>query len=323
MNILVADLGGTKARLAWANESLELTSVNEYLTQNYSGFYAILDAFLQQSSRKPHIISIGIAGSILSSTVHMPNLGWTIDRLDLQRSYGANEVFFLNDLEAFAWGVGMVARVSNLKEGISAVGNKAVIAAGTGLGMAVIHRVNEYEIPFSTEGGHCSFAPRQGDEKLVEFISGKCDGHASWERVVSGKYGFSNLLEFLKVSFEKSLYEVFKKVDSENVGPLIVEQARSGNPLALGVMERFCYYYGAESSNLALKSFAVSGVYVAGGIALKIKDFLIEKPWFREGFLNKGRYRDFLMPIPVYLLEDELAALKGAAKRALPNKWFN
>jgi glucokinase len=322
MNILVADLGGTKACLAWADESLHLTSVSEYLTHNYSGFYAILDTFLKSSIKRPDVISVGIAGSVLSSTVHMPNLGWTIDRLDLQKTYGAKVVFFLNDLEAFAWGVDTGGKFSVLKEGVAALGNKAVIAAGTGLGMAIIHRVNDQEIPFSTEGGHCSFAPRLGDEKLVEFISSKCEGHASWERVVSGKFGFSNLLEFLKNSFEKSQYDVFRKIDPENVGPMIVDQARSGNPLALGVMERFCYYYGAESANLALKSFAVSGVYVGGGIAKKIKDFLIEKPWFREGFLNKGRYREFLMPIPVYLLEDEQAALKGAAKRALTDKMF-
>ena len=82
-------------------------------------------------------------------------------------------------------------------------------------------------------------------------------------------------------------------------------------------MERFCYYYGAQSSNLALMSFAVGGVYLAGGVALKIKDFLTQKPWFTEGFLNKGRYREFLSPIPVFLLEDELCALRGSAKKVL------
>ncbi|MEI8025861.1 MAG: ROK family protein [Pseudomonadota bacterium] len=317
MNIVVADIGGTKARLGLVDAHLNLKEVMDFPTSEFPHFTAILESYLFKLKLQPDAIGIGVAGAVQGDSVFMPNLGWTLNGPEIRASFKVKDVIFLNDLEAFAWGVETSERTSVLKPGNAVSGNRAVIASGTGLGMAVIHSHNGKFIPFATEGGHVSFAPRPGDEGLAAFISSKCDGHASWERVVSGKYGFSNLLEFLKKDFDSSHYEVFKRCPSESVGSEIGIQAHSGNPLAVAVMERFCYYYGAQSSNLALMSFAVGGVYLAGGVALKIKDFLTQKPWFVDGFLNKGRYREFLAPIPVLLLEDELCALRGSAKKVL------
>jgi len=317
MNIVVADIGGTKARLGRVDANFNLKDVLDFPTSEHRDFSAILEKYLFQLKLQPDAIGIGVAGAVQSDTVYMPNLGWTLKGADIREKFKVEDVVFLNDLEAFAWGVQASERTTVLKPGKAVSGNKAVIASGTGLGMAVIHAHGGRDIPFATEGGHSTFGPRPGDEELAKFIASKCDGHASWERVVSGKYGFSNLLEFLKHDFDSSHYEVFQACPPETVGSDIGTLARSGNPLAAAVMERFCYYYGAQSSNLALMSFAVGGVYVAGGVALKIKDFLIDKPWFMEGFLNKGRYRDFLSPIPVLLLEDEFCALRGSAKKVL------
>jgi len=319
VKILVADLGGTKARLAWSDAELGLSEITDYSAKEYSDFQSVLDAFFAKTGRIPDMIAVGVAGPVLDGKVHMPNLGWHLDQRVLASNNKTEKIFFLNDLEAFAWGVGTVASPRIIKSGTFRSGNKAVIASGTGLGMAVIHSFNGLEIPFATEGGHTTFAPRLGDEGLWKMISQKYDGHASWERVVSGKFGFANLLEFLKPNFSHVDFLPFASAEGEEVGALITSAARRGNPLALAVMERFCYYYGAEAANLALKSFAVGGIYVAGGIAAKISDFILEKPWFLEGFLNKGRYRDFVEPIPVFLIEDELCALRGSAKRALFN----
>jgi glucokinase len=317
MNILVADIGGTKARLGMADFHLKLSNVVDFPTSDYPDFVSVLESYLDRIHVKPDAIGIGVAGAVQGDSVFMPNLGWTLNGREIRERFRIQDLCFLNDLEAFAWGVDTAEKTSVLKRGVKAPGNKAVIASGTGLGMAVIHSHRGFDIPFATEGGHSTFGPRPGDEGLAKFIAAKCDNHASWERVVSGKYGFSNLLEFLKVEFDQSHYECFKNCAPESVGSEIGLWAQKGNPLATAVMERFCYYYGAQSSNLALMSFAVGGIYVAGGVALKIKNFLLETPWFVDGFLNKGRYREFLTPIPVVLLEDEFCALRGSAKKVL------
>lgn len=78
----------------------------------------------------------------------------------------------------------------------NANGNKAVIAAGTGLGEAGIYWDGKQYHPFACEGGHVNFGP--GNElqmDLLKFLFNKYS-HVSWERVLSGP-GFLNIYEFL------------------------------------------------------------------------------------------------------------------------------
>jgi glucokinase len=201
-----------------------------------------------------------------------------------------------------------------LQKGRPRPGNRALIAAGTGLGEATLFWQGGAYVPSASEGGHTSFSPTSQDQvELLRHLLGRYE-HVSWERVVSGIDGFRNLADFLHVSGRITLPPEIplESLNSRDVGPIVTEAASSGEKWAQVVMEWFVRLYGAEAGNVALKSMAVGGVYIAGGIAPKILPWLMQGE-FVAAFAEKGRFTDFLREIPVHVVTDEHAALRGAA----------
>jgi len=100
--------------------------------------------------------------------------------------------------------------------------------------------------------------------------------------------------------------------DRPNAPAAVTAGAAAGDPLCRQTVELFCRLYGAEAGNLALKTLATGGVYVAGGIAPKIVPSMTDGR-FRDAFLDKGRMRVLLEQMPVRLVLDTQAGLLGAA----------
>jgi glucokinase len=320
---LVIDLGGTKARMAFAtNGSVDWNSVKDIPSNEHPSMTSAILAYFNDlnmnSSLKIDGISVGIAGPVSGDTAEVTNLGWTITKNSLKENlsnFEIKRVELLNDLEAFAWGViGLnTEELSAINTGKVQSGNKGVVAAGTGLGMAgIVEAANGKLFPFATEGGHTTFVPRSGDEKLLKLLSEKYNGHVSFERVVSGKFGFQNLFEVYSKDFSDKEKDAFN-IESGNWGAESARLARENNPLAIKIIDSFLYYYGVVAANFALMQKATGGIFIAGGIAPKIKDLLLTRPSFMEGYLYKGRFSDFLKDIPVYLVEDDKSALLGSA----------
>lgn len=317
MVLVALDIGGTKVTVATATADLAGKVTLGEVTRHGSGDHPDLVQLLRArlDGVAPAAVAIGVAGPVLGRVVRLTNLPWSIDADQIETALGC-PVVLINDLEAHGWAVAQASPddLVTLQTGRPRPGNRALIAAGTGLGEATLFWAEGRHIPSASEGGHASFAPTSAEEVGLLAYLLRTYEHVSWERVVSGIDGFRHLTEFLSTSGRIVLPPTLEPGDIKrrDMGPVVTLAAASGEDWAQTVMAWFVRLYGAEAGNLALKSMAVGGVYIAGGIAPKIL------PWLRgggfvQGFVAKGRFGDFLREIPIHVVIDEHAALKGAA----------
>ena len=199
----------------------------------------------------------------------------------------------------------------------TAVGHRGLIAAGTGLGEALLIWDGKTHRPIPSEGGHCDFAARTDREiALLKYLRKTLNGRVSWERVVSG-IGIQNIYAYLR-DVEKIDEPTWlrKRMTVEDPNAVIGECAEDGSsPLCAETMQTFAAAYGAETGNIALKVLATGGMYLGGGIAPKTLKTLAGGG-FMQAFLDKGRLSPLLESIPVRVILDESCALLGAAAYA-------
>jgi len=318
--ILAGDIGGTKTHIAlYASErdKLHLEAQETYSSKDYPGLEEVLKEFRDQNKQPILRACFGVAGPVLNGTVKTPNLHWVIRASRLTRSLKLKTVTLLNDLEASAYGIFTLKprELVSLSPGKGKrLGNKALIAAGTGLGEAVLYHDGAEYVPSASEGGHGDFAPRNEIEiELLRYLIGKF-GHVSFERVLSGP-GLWNIYEYLKQSgrLEEPRWLADKLEAADDRSAVVTQLALAGeSAICERALELFVSSYGAEAGNLALRAKATGGIYLGGGIAPKIIGKL-KQPTFMHAFTDKGRYGELLTGIPVRVILNEQAALQGAA----------
>ena len=325
--LLVGDIGGTNTRLALYEYSDTLKQVCEdrFLSSNYNSLYSAINFFLKKNGKdiKIKAASFGIAGPVKDGICKATNIPWVIDIQALKKELKIENIFLLNDLQANAYGINALDEDEFfvINEGKKNHGNACILAAGTGLGEAGMYFDGVMKIPFATEGGHTDFAPRNEIEiELFRYLK-NIYGHVSYERILSGM-GINNLYRFLvdikKVQINKIFDEEIKKHSQPQV--VITQKALNNEcTVCVDVFNWFVSLYGAESSNLALKHFAIGGVYIGGGIAPKILNFFKNKN-FMNAFIDKGRFSNLVNDIPVKLILNERATLLGAAYFAFINR---
>ena len=323
--ILAGDIGGTKTALAWVDEGAIVGS-RTYSSAHYNSFTDIVREFVaERAPEEGRATCFGVAGPIVKGIVKTTNLPWVIDAKDFHALLGRSSVRLNNDLEAIAYGVTAIGEVGDdafvtLNAGRSdGPGNAAVIAAGTGLGEAGLYWDGRVHRPFASEGGHASFAPRDDIEiGLLRFLLAE-HGHVSWERVLSGP-GLHNIYRFLRdVRHADEPPWLAGRIRDHDPAAVIAECALDhASPLCEQALGVFVSLYGAEAGNLALKTLATGGVFVAGGIAPKILPRLTDGT-FLQAFLGKGRLRSVLEAIPVRVVVSDTVALLGAARAAVSN----
>ena len=321
--ILAGDIGGTKTHLAlfsYDNKNLKTEFQKTYPSQEYSGLEPVLREFLAAGKHRIGRASFGIAGPLVDGKVNPPNLRWVVDRLSVAETLELPAVSLLNDLQAAAYGIFTLApdEFLVLNEGvIRRPGNKVLVAAGTGLGETIIFDDGKNYYPLASEGGHADFAARNDLEiELLRYLIDRF-GRVSYERVVSGP-GLANIYDFLKDRAGFAVPGPFaeKIAAAQDRSPLISQAGLAGEPeIAVQALAMFVSVYGAEAGNLALKGKAIGGVYVGGGIAPKMLNKLKDGT-FMQAFNDKGRYQDLVSSIPVYVILNEKAALRGAAYHA-------
>jgi glucokinase len=324
--ILAGDIGGTHSRLALfetAGGLLTLISEEAYPSREYDGLEDVVSRFLHNGHSRKGAIQVdaacfGIAGPVQNGRAQVSNLPWIVESARLSRDLKFS-TFLINDLEANAWGIELL-RSSDLvtinRGSQEAVGNQAVVSAGTGLGEAGLFWDGCRHHAFACEGGHTDFAPRTDLEiELLRYLLTKFD-RVSYERVLSGP-GLVNIYEFLRDTKPGDepdwLREQIRLADP---AAAISQAALDGlSPLAEKALDVFVGIYGAEAGNLALKLFATGGVFIGGGIAPKILPKLNTRQ-FLDAFVDKGRLRPVLEATPVHVIVNENAALLGAARCA-------
>lgn len=319
---LAGDVGGTKTVLALFDgtaEGLTLAREATFRSHDYRTFEDLLAAFLtDRSAPPPHAACFGVAGAVVEGHAHTTNLPWDLDEAQLAQCLKVGRIKLLNDLEATAYGM-LHLRAEELvplnpKVGPGRKGNAAVIAAGTGLGEAILYLDGGHYDPIASEGGHGDFGPRNDIEiELLQHLRRSFGGHVSYERVLSGP-GVHNIYSFLRDSGHGSeSAEVAARLKSGDPNATISELGLSGaDPLCVATIDLFCSIYGAEAGNLALRAVAVGGVYVGGGIAPKLLPAL-QRGRFMESFVAKGRFQEFLESIEVKVALNQRTALLGAA----------
>jgi glucokinase len=318
--ILAGDIGGTKTHLALFSrdgEKLKSEVDETYPSKEYSGLEPVVREFLAGKKVSIGRACFGVAGPVLNGVIKTSNLPWVVDSRQLAKTLDLPGAALLNDLEAAAFGIFTLEadEILCLNRGIARrPGNKALIAAGTGLGEAILYDDGRDYHPIASEGGHADFAARDDLEiDLLRYLIPRF-GHVSYERVVSGP-GISNIYDFLRDSGRYDEPPGFKEelAGSEDRSVAISQAGLAGEPLiCVKALDIFVSLYGAEAGNLALRAKTTGGLYVGGGIAPKLLSKLREGSFMRA-FLEKGRYEEFVSAIPVYVILNETTALQGAA----------
>jgi glucokinase len=320
--ILAGDIGGTNSRLAFFTrhgKRLEPVAEQTYASRDHENLETIVKKFVSSHDLPVDVACFGIAGPVKNGRSEAVNLAWTVDSRQLAHLLRIDTVELLNDLEAYAYGIAMLAPEDfvQLNPGVpEASGNAAVIAAGTGLGEAGLYWDGLQHRPFACEGGHTTFAPSDPLQmELLGFLMREF-GHVSWERVVSGP-GLLNIYRFLRDTGrgEEPAW-LTSEMQQHDPSAVISQAALAGtSALCSQALDLFVSLYGAEAGNVALKIMAAAGVYVGGGIAPKIVKKLTD-PTFMQAFVAKGRLKPLLQEIPVHIIMNDRTALLGAARFA-------
>ena len=329
--ILAGDVGGTKVHLAlysFGEGRLKSLREQKFPASEFPSLDAVVDHFLTDEEGGEHhdrseiqAACFGVPGPVRDGRLKLTNLPWTLDAHELATKLQVQHIFLINDLEANGYGIPELSPSSiyTLHPGDStAVGHRGLIAAGTGLGQALlIWDGKSRHVPIASEGGHCDYAPRTDREvRLFEYLRHTLKGRVSWERVVSG-LGIKNVYAYLRddEKMEEPAW-LRDRLHEEDPNAVIGSCAEDGSsPICFDTMQLFSAAYGAESGNIALKVLAMGGLYLGGGIAPKVLKTL-QNGAFTEAFLDKGRLSPLLQAIPVRVILDDTCALLGAAAYA-------
>ena len=296
MKILAGDIGGTKSELAIfdTDKPQVLRLGMGFLNHKQANLIFMLRNFIANADMPLQAACLAVAGTVRNGCCHVPNLSWILDEQELSVALGIERVTLLNDLVATAHGMLTLPpeELMVIKTGISeAKGNIALIAAGTGLGEAILfhHEEDGYQVAAS-EGGHVDYAPNNEEEiELLRYLWSRF-GHASWERVVSG-LGLVNIYDFLSqtAKLAESTQVTSRIMAAADRAAAIAQTAQlKESPRCVLAMDIFLHNYGAASGNLAPKALATGGIYIGGGIAPKLPSG-IWKGSFMQAFCNKGR----------------------------------
>jgi glucokinase len=317
---LAGDIGGTKTNLAvYAYESDRLVpkKIASYPSQGHATLAEIIRIFLGGEFSDVLQACFGVAGPVKGGVVQVTNLPWIVDAGALRNDLNFKQVSLLNDLEANAYGINTLLPHEllslNPQGDPRQVGNRALIAAGTGLGEAGLLWDGMTHRPFASEGGHSSFAPNDsiGDELLM-FLRRE-HGHVSWERVLSGM-GMKNLYRFFRQRSGLAEPEwLGAQLLHGDLGSVVTQAGLAGkDPVCVEALDCFTRNYGSEAGNLALKMLELGGVYIGGGIAPKMLPKM-QSAVFLDAFYHKGRMSPLLQSTPVYVILNDKTALQGAA----------
>src|SRR6266436_6711826 len=327
--ILAGEIGATRTRLAaFETEGNRLQRVVEknYMSQKHDGLSGILADFVKTEGIPVHSACLGVAGPVRAGRSKISNLPWVIDAKEVATQLRLNSVGLLNDLEAYAYGIdGLESRdFITLSEGAEeAEGNRAVISAKTGLGMAGLYWDGFRHHPFACEGGHADFAPRNDLQMdLLAYLQKKY-GRISCERILSGP-GIKNIYDFLRDAHKSDEPQWLKdQIAAAQDPPAVISQlAQEGKaPICDQTLSIFVSIYGAETGNCALNFLSTGGIFIGGSVAAKNVSRM-KDPIFMESFLDKGRMESLLKEIPVTIVLNDDSGIIGAARYTLIEKAF-
>lgn len=321
--LLAGDIGGTTARLVLAESkqgSMRVLAEQHYDSARYTGLAEVVAEFLTGERGGPVAAAcFAVAGPVRrridGESVKVTNLPWEIAGAELARTLGVQRLRLINDFEAVGYEIDhlddrdLIVLQAGQPE---PSGPRAVLGAGTGLGQAILIGQVGHCVVIPTEGGHVDFGPT--DPLQVELARWliRQRGHASYEDVLSGD-GLARIYVFLRergliTESSATAAAIESGAPAAAISSAALEQH---DPLAMAALDLFVKIYGAQTANLALASGATGGVYVAGGMALRILEKLRDGV-FLSAFRSKGRMTELLKRIPLRVIVRPDVGLRGA-----------
>ena len=331
--ILAGDVGGTKCNLGlFLQDGLTLRSVfqRRLATREYAGFENLVGDFLIQATADGNndaseidAAGFGVAGVVAGGRHYSENLPWVVDVTALANKLNLKNIRLLNDLTATALSLERLSLNDfvSLNSGTPAQNTtRAVIAAGTGLGEAILFWDGEKYQVAAAEGGQADFAPRTEREiQLLSHLRVQFS-HVSCEEIVSGR-GFRRIHEFLKPSVRHASFESSEGAREGNQGGNAASEITQlglaqSCPVCVETLGFWTEIFGGVTGNFALQTMALGGIYIAGGIAVKILPKLQDGIFFKS-FCGESKLAPVLERIPVSVVVNEDAPIWGAAYEAL------
>lgn len=308
---LVGDVGGTNARFAlarWQGGRFMLEQQESFPAERHPTFLGAVRDYVTARDERPDYAVLAVAGPVTDGEIDLTNSPWRVSEAELE-GLGLKTARLINDFEALAWGAPVVPQADLASLGGPAEGDPsaaiAVLGPGTGFGVSALIRDGRGgELAMPGEGGHVCFAPEDEVEDEILRVLRRRYGRVSIERLICGP-GLLNL--------HRALAEIEGRASLVDDPAEITRQALDDWSGPCGAtLARFCAILGAVAGDVALTTGARGGVYIAGGIAPRILDFLKASP-FRERFERKGRFADYMRAIPTHVILHKHAALLGAA----------
>lgn len=324
MKVLAADIGGTNTRFMIAEvngNNYQLIHECQYPSIEFTDFDSVLDLFItsDQGHDQFTCVCLAVAGPVINDTVKVTNLPWTLNASQLSRHLNNRPVFMINDFVAVAYGISMLKVDDYIGiQGIpqsdfkSTRGDAVVIGAGTGLGAVHLVSGQQGYHALSSEAGHAGFAP--SSQLQTELLAWMQETHdfVCLEMLLSGK-GIYRIYQFLRdvkgIAESEQLRNLFEVSDPAQI---ISESAfTKADQLSIKTIECFVEIYATAASDIALHYYPVSEVYIAGGIAPKIR-FCMTSEIFINAFNRKGLMSENMKKLPVKLVMEERVGLLGA-----------
>lgn len=317
---LVGDIGGTNARFGLINGQGRIHDQRILSSADYASPAAAAEAYLAMLaasnvagvSGRPRRGAFAIAGPVTGDDVLMTNRGWSFSIRRTRDLLGLDRLAVINDFTAVALAIPLLGEADSrpVGDGVPMPGGViGVLGPGTGLGVSGLVPVGEGRwLALAAEGGHATMAPVSDREGAVLAQLRKSMDHVSAERVLSGP-GLVNLYEALCI---------IDGIEPARLDPADITTAALAGSDAHRVeaVEMFCAMLGTVAGNLALTLGARGGVYIAGGIVPRLGAMFTHSR-FRKRFVEKGRMRDFLSPIPTRVITHDLPAFLGLAAAAM------
>jgi len=305
---LLADIGGTNARFALETAPGDIGQIRVYPGADYPGIAEVMQQYLKDTKvgRVNHA-AIAIANPVDGDHVKMTNHDWSFSIEATRRALGFDTLLVVNDFTALAMALPGLTDAQREQVGGGSRRQNSVIGLlgpGTGLGVSGLIPADDRWIALGSEGGHATFSPFDEREDLVTRYARRKFPHVSFERVCAGQ-GLELIYRALAERDNVTVADDFNAADVTN-------RALQGEALALEVVNCFCAILGTFAGNIAVTLGALGGIYIGGGIVLKLGELFHKSP-FRERFEAKGRFQQYLSGIPTYIITAEYPAFLGVS----------
>jgi glucokinase len=324
---LAGDVGGTKTRLAVYEKSssgIRRLSVVQYKSADYANLETIISLFLASQEQQVDFGCVGVPGPVVNGAVSITNLPWTLSETEIELKTGLKKILLVNDLVATAAALPYLKGedLMQIKAGeeVPESSLAAVIAPGTGMGMGFLVKNNKGSHILASEGGHAGFAPANDrEEKLLRFLrteNAMTTSHICIEDLLCGP-GLKNIFDFVvHESGQPAATELVTSFSSADPAAMISQAAlNQTDQHCVAALDLFVKILGSHCGNVAVTTVATGGVYLGGGIPPRIAS-KIDSDLFRNSFLDKGKMKELVNRIPIYLIKDDYAALVGASSLA-------